>query len=67
MAAVTNDEAKAAWRAQSPVVCDGITYTIQSLVYRYPATLLLELLDKNKKCVVIAPPSRVEVKSDDKS
>lgn len=56
---MTNEEAKAAWREQKPVELDGATYTVRSLVYRYPKELLLELLDKHGNCVVIVPPEKV--------
>ena len=58
---MTNDEAKAAWRDQTPVILNGIVYTVQSLIYRYPKTLLVELMDKNNRCVVIAQPDKAEV------
>lgn len=58
---MTNDEAKAAWRDQAPVVLNGIVYTVRSLIYRYPKTLLAELMDKNNRCVVITQPDKTEV------
>lgn len=57
---MTADEAKAAWRAQTPVMHDNVQYTIRSLVYRYPKELLVELLDKNGRCVVLTQPERVD-------
>lgn len=56
---MTNEEAKAAWRSQSKVYFDGVPYTVQSLVYRYPNKLFVELLDKNKNSIVVASPDRV--------
>lgn len=57
---MTADEAKAAWRAQTPVMHEKIQYTIRSLVYRFPKELLVELLDKNGRCVVLTQPERVD-------
>lgn len=62
---MTIDEAKAAWHSQTYVQLDGASYTVRSLIYRYPKELLLELLDKNGRCVVVTQPDKVEKTDDD--
>ncbi len=57
---MTNDEAKAAWRAQTPVKYQGATYTISALIYRLPRSLTVELYDKCGHCVVIASPDKIK-------
>ena len=57
---MTNDEVKAAWRNQTPVMHEGVRYTISALIFRLPKNMTAELLDKNHNCVVIALPSDIE-------
>lgn len=58
---MTNDEAKAAWRSQTPVMYNGVKYTLRGLIYRYPSKLYLELLDKNGNCIVEVLSEKAEV------
>ena len=58
------DEAKAAYYAETPVICRGIKYErISALIYRKPKGerphMELELYDKCKHSVSIAPPDIV--------
>ena len=64
---MTNDDAKAAWRSQTPVIYGGIKYTLRGLIYRYPSKLYLELLDKNGNCIVEVLPEKAEVYHGDKN
>lgn len=63
---MTVDEAKAAYYAETPVVCKGIKYErISALIYRKPKgerpCLELELYDKCGHSVTIAKPNKVNV------
>lgn len=64
--AVTNSEAKAAFKEQCPIRCGGITYKhISALIYRmnqdHSGTVLqVELLDRAGHSVTIAAPDRIE-------
>lgn len=62
---MTNDELKAAWREQTPVVFRDATYTVSALIYRLPHELTAELYDKCGHAVVIATPDKIEMKGDD--
>ena len=66
MRAVTNSEAKAAFKEQCPIRCGGITYqSISALIYRMNkdgsgVVLQVELLDRGGHSVTIAAPDRIE-------
>jgi hypothetical protein len=63
---MTNEEVKAAFIDECPVVYDGIQYQrISGLIYRKRSAfrgvyMRAELLDRNNNAVVVVAPDRIE-------
>ena len=63
---MTHEEVKAAFKAECPVMFNGVRYRrISALIYRKNPTgagmiIQAELLDQNYKAVVIVSPERIE-------
>lgn len=61
---MTNQELKEALLEHKAVNYGGIRYQVHGILYRAKETQLtvaVELLDKNGNCLVYAPPSKVEI------
>lgn len=64
---MTHDEVKAAFKAECPVVFNGIRYKrISALIYRKNPigtgmVIQAELLDQNYNAVLIVSPERIEI------
>lgn len=63
---MTHEEVKAAFKAESPVMFNGVRYRrVSALIYRKNPTgagmiMQAELLDQNYRSVLIVSPERIE-------
>lgn len=69
---MTHDEVKAAFKAECPVMFNGIRYRrVSALIYRKNPTgagltIQAELLDQNYHAVLIVSPERIERAKEEK-